>query len=135
MIKVFLVEDEFVVREGIKKNVDWAGHGYEFCGDASDGEMAFPMIKKVMPDIVITDIKMPFMDGIELSRLLKKELPSIEIIILSGYEEKLHLVERFLKTKEDVKRIRELSVGYEQDSVAETMREIYQISGQILEEL
>ena len=87
MIKVFLVEDEFVVREGIKKNVDWAGHGYEFCGDASDGEMAFPMIKKVMPDIVITDIKMPFMDGIELSRLLKKELPSIEIIILSGYEE------------------------------------------------
>ena len=87
MIKVFLVEDEFVVREGIKKNVDWAGHGYEFCGDASDGEMAFPMIKKAMPDIVITDIKMPFMDGIELSRLLKKELPSIEIIILSGYEE------------------------------------------------
>ena len=87
MIKVFLVEDEFVVREGIKKNVDWESHGYEFCGDAGDGEMAFPMIKKVMPDIVITDIKMPFMDGIELSRLLKKELPSIEIIILSGYEE------------------------------------------------
>lgn len=87
MIKVFLVEDEFVMREGIKKNIDWAGHGYEFCGDASDGEMAFPMIKKVQPDIVITDIKMPFMDGIELSRLLKKEMPSVEIIILSGYEE------------------------------------------------
>lgn len=87
MIKVFLVEDEFVMREGIKKNIDWAGHGYEFCGDASDGEMAFPMIKKAQPDIVITDIKMPFMDGIELSRLLKKEMPSVEIIILSGYEE------------------------------------------------
>lgn len=87
MIKVFLVEDEFVMREGIKKNIDWAGHGYEFCGDASDGEMAFPMIKKTQPDIVITDIKMPFMDGIELSRLLKKEMPSVEIIILSGYEE------------------------------------------------
>ena len=62
MIKVFLVEDEFVIREGIKKNIDWAGHGYEFCGEASDGELAFPMIKKLKPDIVITDIRMPFMD-------------------------------------------------------------------------
>lgn len=87
MIKVFLVEDEFVVRQGIKNNIDWNGRGYEFCGDASDGEMAYPMIKAARPDIVITDIKMPFMDGIELSRLIKKELPNTEIIILSGYEE------------------------------------------------
>ncbi len=87
MLKVFLVEDEFVVREGIKNNVDWAAHGYEFCGEASDGELAFPMIQKLKPDIVITDIKMPFMDGLELSRLIKKEYPWIEIIILSGYAE------------------------------------------------
>lgn len=87
MIKVFLVEDEFVVREGIKKNIDWAGHGYEFCGEASDGELAFPMIKKEKPDIVITDIRMPFMNGLELSKLIKKEMPWIEIIILSGFEE------------------------------------------------
>lgn len=87
MIKVFLAEDEFVVREGIKKNIDWASYGYEFCGEASDGELALPMIRKLRPDIVITDIKMPFMDGIELSRLIRKEFPDIEIIILSGYEE------------------------------------------------
>lgn len=87
MLKVFLVEDEFVVREGIKNNIDWQSHGYEFCGEASDGELAFPMIQKLKPDIVITDIKMPFMDGLVLSRLIKKELPWIEIIILSGYEE------------------------------------------------
>lgn len=87
MLKVFLVEDEFVVREGIKNNIDWKAKGYEFCGEASDGELAFPMIKKRKPDIVITDIKMPFMDGLELSRLIKKEMPWIEIIILSGYEE------------------------------------------------
>lgn len=87
MLKVFLVEDEFVVREGIKKNIDWAAHGYDFCGEASDGELAFPMIQKLKPDIVITDIKMPFMDGIELSRLIKKEFPWMEIIILTGYEE------------------------------------------------
>lgn len=87
MMKVFLVEDEFVVREGIKKNIDWAAHGYEFCGEASDGELAFPMIQKLKPDIVITDIRMPFMDGLELSRLIKKEMPGIEIIILTGHQE------------------------------------------------
>lgn len=87
MIKIFLVEDEFVVREGIKNNIDWQSHGYEFCGEASDGELAFPMIQKLKPDIVITDIRMPFMDGLVLSRLIKKEMPWIEIIILSGYEE------------------------------------------------
>lgn len=87
MLKLFLVEDEFVMREGIKNNIDWNSHGYEFCGEASDGELAFPMIQKLSPDIVITDIKMPFMDGLELSRLIKKELPFTEIIILSGYED------------------------------------------------
>ncbi|WWR15945.1 response regulator [Lachnospiraceae bacterium JLR.KK008] len=87
MLKVFLVEDEFVVREGIKNNVDWTAHGYEFCGEASDGELAFPMIQKCRPDIVITDIRMPFMDGLTLSKLIKKELPWTEIIILTGYEE------------------------------------------------
>lgn len=87
MIKIFLVEDEIVVREGIKNNVDWASNGYDFCGEASDGELAFPMIQKLRPDLVITDIKMPFMDGLELSKLIKKELPETEIIFLSGYEE------------------------------------------------
>lgn len=87
MLKVFLVEDEFVVREGIKNNVEWKSHGYEFCGEASDGELAFPMIQKLKPDIVITDIKMPFMDGLTLSRLIKKEMPWVEIIILTGHQE------------------------------------------------
>ena len=87
MLKVFLVEDEYIVREGIKNNIDWKAHGYEFCGEAADGELAFPMIQKFKPDIVITDIKMPFMDGLTLSKLIKKELPWTEIIILTGHEE------------------------------------------------
>lgn len=87
MLKVFLVEDEYVVREGIKNNIDWAGHGYDFVGEAGDGELAFPMIEKLRPDIVITDIRMPFMDGLELSRLLREKMPETEIIILSGFEE------------------------------------------------
>lgn len=72
MIKVFLVEDEVVIRDAIKNSIDWEQEGYEFVGEASDGELALPMILKEKPDILITDIRMPFMDGLELSRLVKK---------------------------------------------------------------
>lgn len=86
-IKVFLVEDEMVIRRGIKNSIDWEKEGYIFCGEASDEELAYPMIIKEKPDILITDIRMPFMDGLELCKLVKKELPNIKILILSGYDE------------------------------------------------
>ena len=86
-IKVFHVEDEMVIRRGIKNSIDWEKEGYIFCGEASDGELAYPMIIKEKPDILITDIRMPFMDGLELCKLVKKELPNIKILILSGYDE------------------------------------------------
>ena len=87
MLKVFLAEDEFVIREGIKNNINWSDHGYDFCGEAGDGELAFSMIQKLRPDILITDIRMPFMDGLTLSRMVKAEFPGIEIILLTGYED------------------------------------------------
>lgn len=87
MVKVFLVEDEIVMRNGIKNNIPWEKEGMEFVGEASDGELAYPLIKKTRPDILITDIRMPFMDGLELSELVKKGFPRIKIIILSGYNE------------------------------------------------
>ena len=87
MVKVFLVEDEAIIRRGIRDNIDWASHGFEFAGEAGDGEYAYPLILKAQPDILVTDIKMPFMDGLELSRLVKKALPRTRIIVLSGYNE------------------------------------------------
>ena len=87
MLKVFLVEDEFVIREGIKNNIDWETHGYEFCGEAGDGELAYPMIQRLRPDIVITDIRMPFMDGLSLSRSVREEFPQTKILIISGYDD------------------------------------------------
>ena len=87
MIKVFLVEDEIVIRRGVKNGIDWEAEGFEFVGEASDGELAYPMIKKTKPDILITDIKMPFMDGFELSKAVLQDLPDTKIIILSGYGE------------------------------------------------
>ena len=87
MVKLFLVEDEIVMRDGIKRQINWEKEDIEFVGEASDGELAWPMILETKPDILLTDIKMPFMDGLELSALVRKELPDTAIIILSGYDE------------------------------------------------
>ena len=87
MLKVFLVEDERVIREGLRDNIPWEQYGYRFIGEASDGEMALPMIRKLKPDVLITDIKMPFMDGLSLSEMVKEEFPRTKIIIISGYDD------------------------------------------------
>ncbi|HQY91762.1 helix-turn-helix domain-containing protein [Caldilinea sp.] len=87
LYKVFLVEDEIVTREGIRDSVDWASAGLRWCGEASDGELALPMLEAEAPDILITDIKMPFMDGLELSRIVRARLPQTRIVILSGHDE------------------------------------------------
>ena len=87
MVSLFCVEDERIPRESIRKNVPWEENDISFVGDAPDGEMALPQILEKKPDIVITDIRMPFMDGLELTRILRKKLPETRIIILSGYDE------------------------------------------------
>jgi two-component system response regulator YesN len=87
MYKVFLVEDEIVVREGIRNSIPWNKTPYTLAGEAPDGEMALSIIMDLKPDILITDIKMPFMDGLTLCRIVKKTLPWIKIIILSGHDE------------------------------------------------
>ena len=85
--KVFFVEDEVITREGIRDNVDWQANGFEFCGEASDGEMALPLLRASQPDVLITDIKMPFMDGLQLSKIVRERMPAVKIVILSGHDE------------------------------------------------
>ena len=87
MLKVFLVEDESVIRDGLRDNIPWEQYGFRFVGEAADGEMALPLIRKARPDVLITDIKMPFMDGLSLSRIVSKEFPEMKIIIISGYDD------------------------------------------------
>ena len=76
-LKIFLAGQD-------KKNViDWKAHGYMICGEADDGELSFPMIKSLKPDIVITDVDMPYVGGLELGKLIKKYMPEVEVIILT----------------------------------------------------
>ena len=87
LLKVFIAEDESIVREGLRDMIPWEKYGFEFVGDAPDGEMALHMLRRVKPDILITDIRMPFMDGLSLSRIVSRELPETKIIITSGYSD------------------------------------------------
>lgn len=87
MLKIFLAEDEVVVCETIKRMIPWEELGFELVGEAADGEMALPLLIRQQPDLLITDIKMPFMDGLTLARLAKKEIPGLKVVILSGYDD------------------------------------------------
>jgi len=87
MLRVFLAEDESIIRETLRDTVPWAKHGYTFVGESGDGEMALPLIRETKPDVLIADIRMPFMDGLALSKLVLQEFPQMKIIIISGYDE------------------------------------------------
>lgn len=87
MLKIFLAEDEVIVRETIKRMIPWEDLGFELVGEAADGEMALPLLIRQQPDLLITDIKMPFMDGLTLAKLTKKEIPGLKVVILSGYDD------------------------------------------------
>lgn len=87
MYSVFAVDDEPIVLEGIRSKIDWEGSNFAFAGEATDGEIALSMIHEIKPDILITDIKMPFMDGLQLAEAIKRTQPWIKIIILSGHDE------------------------------------------------
>ena len=87
MYKVLLADDEKVILHGISTLVEWNRYGTDLIGTALDGEMALEMIEQEPPDIVISDIKMPGMNGLELIREVRQRYPHIRFIILSGYEQ------------------------------------------------
>lgn len=87
MLRVFIVDDELVVRVGIKSMIDWNSHGFEVVGEAADGEEALLKIPQVKPHIVMTDIKMPRMDGIELIKKLQESYSHIKVLVLSCHND------------------------------------------------
>ncbi len=105
MYKILIVDDEIFVRMGLKMSIDWASRGFELLGEASNGQEALEKISETPPDIVITDIKMPVMDGIGLIKEISSSYPAIKCLVLSNYDEfelvkeamKLGAVDYFLK--------------------------------------
>ena len=85
--KVLLVDDEEEVRNAIEQRISWEELGFEVIGKAQNGVKAMEIAEKLQPDVVITDIKMPYMNGLELARNLKEENPGVRILILTGFDE------------------------------------------------
>ena len=85
--KVVLVDDEEEVIDVIERKIHWDMLGFDVVGSANNGVKALELVEKLQPDVVITDIKMPYMDGLELSRRLNNDYQNIHIIIFTGFDE------------------------------------------------
>lgn len=105
LYSVMVVDDEEEIRLGIIKKIPWEEYGFTVIGDAENGQEALEKAEKLRPDIVMTDIKMPFMDGLELGKELSKKMPATKIIIFSGSDDfeyaqkaiKINVIEYVLK--------------------------------------
>ncbi len=87
MYKLLLVDDEEDVREGVIQEIDWNRYGFEVIGTAENGKEALELIDRCLPDVVVTDIQMPFLNGLQLAEEIRKGYPTTKIIILTGFDE------------------------------------------------
>lgn len=87
MIRTLIVDDEYLIRYGICHAVDWISLGYEIIGEADNGQVALAQIKALRPELVLLDINLPIMDGIEVCRQIKEQHLNSEVIILTGYDD------------------------------------------------
>ena len=82
--KVILVDDEVEVIDVMKKKIRWNDLGFDVVGSATNGVKALELVEKLQPDVVLTDIKMPYMDGLELARKLNQDYPNIYIMLCTA---------------------------------------------------
>jgi len=105
LYRIMLVDDEEEVRKGIIRKIDWQKLGFEVAGDAENGKEALEKIEQLEPDVVMTDIRMPYMDGLALTACIRQKYPSMKVLIFSGYDDfeyaqqaiKLNVTEYILK--------------------------------------
>ncbi len=91
-ISVIIADDQTLFREGIKDLLE-DEKGIEVVGEAADGEEALRLVKKMRPNVILLDIKLPHMDGIETTRQIHKDCPTTNVLILSSYEDESHVME------------------------------------------
>ena len=96
MLRTVIIDDEDLIRQGLRQTIPWQELSFEIVGEAADGEEAIEVLQNTMPDVIITDIRMPFMSGLELVEFIKPMLPDTFIIVLSGHDE-FHYAQKALQ--------------------------------------
>lgn len=150
LYRIILVDDEEEVRKGIIRKIDWEALGFQVVGDAENGQDALEKIEQLEPDVVMTDIRMPYMDGLTLTFWIRQKYPSVKVLIFSGFDDfeyaqkaiKLNVTEYILKPvnveelTRILNRVREnLDQEIEQRRDVDLLRESYLSSLPILREL
>ena len=150
LYRIILADDEEEVRKSIIKKIDWHAAGFEVVGDAENGQEALEKIEALEPDVLMTDIRMPYMDGLALTKRIRQKYPSMKVLIFSGYDDfeyaqqaiKLNVTEYILKPvnveelTEILRRVKaNLDEEIEQRRNVDRLRESYQHSLPILREL
>lgn len=140
LYRIMIVDDEEEIRLGIIKRIDWEANGFVVVADAENGQEALEKAEKYQPDVIMTDIKMPFMDGLELGKKLVELMPSTKIIVFSGCDDfeyahraiKINVVEYVLKPINSIelvdvlKRLKlQLDKEYEEKRNLETLYKHY----------
>ncbi len=116
MYKILVVDDEPIVSFALRSLADWQAKGFDLSLDAADGKEALAILAKNCVDIVLTDIKMPVMDGLELLKNLREQYPTIPAIVLSAHDDfdsvrsafKLGAVDYIVKTEMDIEALHEV---------------------------
>ena len=149
LYRIILVDDEEEVRKGIIRKIDWEALGFQVVGDAENGQDALEKIEQLEPDVVMTDIRMPYMDGLTLTSWIRQKYPSVKVLIFSGFDDfeyaqkaiKLNVTEYILKQvnveelTRILNRVREnLDQEIEQRRDVDRLRESYLSSLPILRE-
>ena len=150
LYRIILVDDEEEVRKGIIRKIDWETLGFQVVGDAENGQDALEKIEQLEPNVVMTDIRMPYMDGLTLTSWIRQKYPSVKVLIFSGFDDfeyaqqaiKLNVTEYILKPvnveelTQILNRVREnLDQEIEQRRDVDRFRESYLNSLPILREL
>ncbi len=86
LYSIVVVDDEAVIRDGIRRHIDWEAHGYRFIAACEDGPTAMEVVAGDPPDVLLTDISMPFLNGLELADVVRREYPRTKIVLLTGYD-------------------------------------------------
>ena len=150
LYRIILEDAEEEVRKGIIRKIDWEALGFQVVGDAENGQDALEKIEQLEPDVVMTDIRMPYMDGLTLTSWIRQKYPSVKVLIFSGFDDfeyaqkaiKLNVTEYILKPvnveelTRILNRVREnLDQEIEQRRDVDRLRESYLSSLPILREL